>query len=283
MPNYCEKCNKEYCIKHSKVLLSSLVISDVEEVVKKNYHTQLFDYMTVKIKTLEENIPPCSPIKRMKHTYSNGCVSQPLECKKEYGDTNKTIIGSVISHSKAKGFTFNTEDSVHIKYDEIDKSFGTISTMSSNAAILANLLKSITKDIVSDKMKAHALFKWITLNISYDTESVDKGLYSHKQNPIDVVNNKKGVCSGFSNLYKQLCIESDVECKVISGITKKVLEGSPGHAWNAVRFDDKWHLVDTTWDDFDIDPVIFIKTRFPDARYSQFLDTPITRDEFLYN
>jgi hypothetical protein len=63
-----------------------------------------------------------------------------------------------------------------------------------------------------------------------------------------VVTRKKAVCDGYARLFKSLCNYAGIRCEVVSGLAKSSVDGKlEPHAWNVVRFDNKWHLVDPTW------------------------------------
>uniref|UniRef100_A0A1I8GAX0 TGc domain-containing protein n=1 Tax=Macrostomum lignano TaxID=282301 RepID=A0A1I8GAX0_9PLAT len=73
-----------------------------------------------------------------------------------------------------------------------------------------------------------------------------------------VLKNRAGVCEGYANLMLELCSILGVTCKVISGYSKENDSGVTGdqqaafdptefHAWNAVRLDGRWKLIDCTW------------------------------------
>ena len=75
---------------------------------------------------------------------------------------------------------------------------------------------------------------------------------------------KKAVCSGYSNLLKEMCSLADIEAIVIDGYSKGYgytgeLSSSLDHAWNAVKINNKWYLVDATWDAGFLDGKTFVK------------------------
>jgi hypothetical protein len=69
----------------------------------------------------------------------------------------------------------------------------------------------------------------------------------------DVIRTRKAICSGYSDLFKQLCELAGLKTVVINGYAKgygytpytKFL--STNHAWNAVFLNGKWQFVDVTW------------------------------------
>ena len=62
------------------------------------------------------------------------------------------------------------------------------------------------------------------------------------------------MCSGYANLFQDLCLQSGVNAIVIDGYTKNSFVDIcdttylPDHAWNKVEINGNWHNVDDTWD-----------------------------------
>lgn len=134
------------------------------------------------------------------------------------------------------------------------------------------LATRINRDFDSQREKAEAIYFWIANNVSYDVKSLynnknDRYSYTYKtkeqqlkkeQKYIDktaqsTFRRKKAVCEGYSILFKKLCDLTQVECVVITGSSKtkngdigKSPRGSD-HAWNAVKLENNWHLIDVTW------------------------------------
>ena len=102
--------------------------------------------------------------------------------------------------------------------------------------------------------KVRAIFVWMTDNIAYDTYSLYSGTVSHEKcKPMNVLRNRKGVCSGYANLFEFLCGYAEINCWVIEGYAKgashytgKVFHDT-NHAWNMCEIDGKGHLFDVTW------------------------------------
>jgi len=69
---------------------------------------------------------------------------------------------------------------------------------------------------------------------------------------------RSGVCRDFAALFKELCNKSKIQCVIALGRIKDPLmkrfssalfrtNRLPNHAWNIVKFNGKWHLMDPTW------------------------------------
>ncbi len=164
----------------------------------------------------------------------------------------------------------------------------------------------LTVPAKSDEEKARAIYRWIAENIDYDV-----GIYSRpvtvsgalRESPEDVLQERIGVCSDYSSLFQALCGAAGLECVVISGYGKgySYKVGAPildqNHAWNAVKIDDKWRLVDTIWGTGYVDedlkfvqrfedhyffapPADFVLDHLPTDPKWQLLDTPLSKEEF---
>ena len=102
----------------------------------------------------------------------------------------------------------------------------------------------------------------------------------------------------YTLLYKRMADVVGLECAYIGGHSKSsVLGGWGGHAWNAVKIDGKWELLDVTWGSghgdgdgkfrqvfrpgyFCTPPRLFALDHFPDDARWQLLDAPIGKKEF---
>ncbi len=156
---------------------------------------------------------------------------------------------------------FSKADTVamHIKYD------GDIS----------HLTKELTDPFPEKILKVRAIFRWITDNIAYDNKFYNKYYYKGKEPKTfscsgdslgcaikkevwetryinNVLDDKKGVCQGYSMLFKKMCNLAGIEAEVIPGYvrTEDYEIGNMGnldHAWNAFKIDFYYYLVDATW------------------------------------
>lgn len=122
----------------------------------------------------------------------------------------------------------------------------------SEARSVSMLAKSLTKNAKTDAEKVRAFYVWIAANISYDFGAYRSGNVPD-QSADKIFMSKKAVCQGYSELFYQLCKLNNIDCAVIAGYSKgfgykpgkKFLQTD--HAWNAVKIDNKWYLLDATW------------------------------------
>ena len=126
---------------------------------------------------------------------------------------------------------------------------------------IVSLAESIVSDSDSDYEKAHKIHAWITENITYDEELADNPdvwYRTQRASAIDVLKERKGVCAGIANLLAALLRSQGVPVRKVNGYALENDElcwnetnmnrNECNHAWNEVFAEDRWILVDTTWD-----------------------------------
>ena len=136
------------------------------------------------------------------------------------------------------------------QYKQIDQYVKNLSRKEFNN--IETLAKVLCKPAQNDLEKVRAFYVWIGLNISYDIEALRTGNFPEKAAEAAFKSNK-AVCQGYSELFEALCTANNIECKVVPGYSKgygyrqgKSFKNSD-HAWNVVKINGKWQLVDATW------------------------------------
>jgi hypothetical protein len=151
-----------------------------------------------------------------------------------------------------------------------------------------------------DAEKARAVFAWIARNVAYDVS-----LRGKRQETSSVLRSRRATCSGYAALFEELAEALGLEVEIISGHGKgrgyepgQGLNSAFEHAWNAVKIDGEWELVDCTWGAGFVDeqgrfvrrftdhyfltpPEKFVYDHFPDGPEWQLLPTPISETEYL--
>lgn len=185
--------------------------------------------------------------------------------------------------------------------------------------------KKLTSPFETQQDKVRAIFVWITDNIVYDFEKYradrSNGGYtriygrSHKEietkrqkikqdKIIKTYNNGKGVCEDYSYLFEAMCQAIGIESRTITGYARfnpadiGKQTNTVNHAWNSVKIDGLWYLLDATWaagtTDFRTgafskkfqegffltDPDVFILNHFPEESKWQLLSHAISFDNF---
>ena len=80
-----------------------------------------------------------------------------------------------------------------------------------------------------------------------DFETVDEE-FNDSFTPYGVLINGIGVCASYAGAFKLLADAVGLECIVVTGY----LNGTLPHAWNKVKIDEEWHVVDTTNNDNEV-------------------------------
>ena len=173
-----------------------------------------------------------------------------------------------------------------------------------NVALLA---ADLTAGLTTETEKARTIFVWITANIRYDAklimaDDVEVEEVKSKQRPAEVLRSKRAICEGYANLYTEICQAAGLKSLVATGLTKTPSGRIPriGHAWNLVRTEGEWKLIDATWgagsldddkkyvaafDDtyFFSEPQTFGQNHFPTDPLFQLLEKPMDLATFRAN
>ena len=135
-----------------------------------------------------------------------------------------------------------------------------------------DLANKISTDFSSDENKARAAFYWLAKNIRYNlkefynpTQRSYKFSYSselEKEQKLQALKDKlvrntfltkTGVCEEYAQSFKKVCDLLDIESEVLSGNVRSSyfdigkLEDNTNHAWNAVKLNNQWIILDATW------------------------------------
>lgn len=160
---------------------------------------------------------------------------------------------------------------------------------------VASLAKYLAQPAKDQHQKGRLIYRWITDRISYDEDVLFKGKKAD-QSVEAVLRDRKAVCEGYSSLFLALAKEAGIEAIKVKGVAKGVGSMVLLHAWNAIKIDGKWHLVDSTWGAgvtennkwmkryrdyfFEIAPEKLVLSHSPTEPQWQLLPQPIAREEF---
>lgn len=147
--------------------------------------------------------------------------------------------------------------------------------------------------------KIRAVFYWTASNISYDLDKLSdlNNKETSENNSEKILNSKKGVCSDYTKIFKEIANKVGVKTEIISGYTKQNgVVVAISHAWCASKIDNLWYIFDPTWgsghvnngkfvtsfDDhyFKVNPNKIITSHMPYDYMWQFLNYPISNQEF---
>lgn len=187
-------------------------------------------------------------------------------------------------------------------FSEIDYVAKQLKYSGSSVAELAELL---SQNATTESAKARIIYAWITQHITYDVPAFWAAVNYDKYpevNPEKVLRDRTTICSGFSNLYYALASEMNLEAVIVIGYGKGATPeddarfAKVNHAWNAVKIDQAWYLLDATWGAgstineqfvpeykpyyFATAPAEFINSHYPQDQGWQLLSKTFSRTEF---
>lgn len=190
---------------------------------------------------------------------------------------------------------------LNYSYEKID--LHALNAPSSAESTIGSLAAYLVGPAKNDREKARAIFRWIAENIDYNAEAFFGASIGSTKSE-DVLKSRRSICYGYSDLFLSLASEAGLEAVRITGYGKgygyvpgQNFSGPSNHAWNAVRINGSWYLIDCTWgagyvsgegkyvrqfDDhyFMTPPSQFIFVHFPEDARWQLLDTPLTKEEY---
>ncbi len=144
---------------------------------------------------------------------------------------------------------------------------------------------------------ARAVHDYVADRVAYDVESYRSGRYP-PQDAETTFRTRKSVCAGYAALFEAIGRAAGLTVETVVGRARGVVDGmGEGHAWSAVKLDNRWHLLDATWDAgtvgpdgfhkrfgtryFLTPPEVFVARHFPDDARWQLLDAPRSAGDFL--
>ena len=174
------------------------------------------------------------------------------------GSTRRLILAMCVATS----FTSPSFSARPNPYEAIDKH--SLKATAEAEATVPLLAKYLVEPCKTEKEKTRAIYRWITDRIAYDID----GLLSGKRldgNAATVLKTRLAVCEGYANLFRDLAIEAGLRTEIIDGYAKGI-DFVPekdfdkaNHAWTAVKLDDRWQLIDSTWGAGAIDGKKFVE------------------------
>ncbi|HQY60257.1 MAG TPA: transglutaminase domain-containing protein [Polyangiaceae bacterium] len=108
--------------------------------------------------------------------------------------------------------------------------------------------------------RARAVHDWVADRIAYDGPAYREGRRT-PQDAATVFRTRVGVCAGYARVFAEVAKAAGLEARYVVGTVRGLGMRPDGelHAWNAVKIDGAWALVDTTWDSGHLDGAKFIK------------------------
>lgn len=138
----------------------------------------------------------------------------------------------------------------------------------------------MVEDTMSDVDKVLAINAYLCDNVAYDEALGDlSGEYSDSLTPYGALVQKKGVCLAYAGAFQLLAKSMGLESIVVTG----TLNGNEKHAWNKVKIDNQWVVVDVTSNDNDEMGNVLLNVSDEVAGYMLKEDTSYLCEESLKN
>jgi hypothetical protein len=145
---------------------------------------------------------------------------------------------------------------------------------------------------------ARAVHDYVADRVVYDVDAYRRGVYP-PQDAETTFRTRRSVCAGYAALFEAVGRAAGLTVETVAGRARGMVTSGmgEGHAWNAVKLDQRWYLVDTTWDAgtvgadgfhkryatwyFLTPPEVFLAKHFPDDDRWQLLPQPRTPGDYL--
>ncbi|MDD6401826.1 MAG: transglutaminase-like domain-containing protein [Lachnospiraceae bacterium] len=149
--------------------------------------------------------------------------------------------------------TLSNNDYIAISYDYTEEEQAQM--QKEIRAKVAEISASIITDGMTDEEKEIAINEYLCSHIEYDYDALDDASNNNYRTVSDKFRNSfnaygalvegKCVCQGYAAAFKLLADAAGLESIMVTGM----LEGEVPHAWNKVKINDVWCVIDTTNND----------------------------------
>jgi len=245
--------------------------------VESNFATAL-EHTNEAVKETHEIKSVYASVYELNFTVKSTCIPNddgrdPVKADYKENTFNNYHISPVGRAEGYEGFAVNSyAKTASVKYSEelyraLERGIRPIPQKGSSAekiyAAAKRVLTRIIDDSMDDYQKVHAMADWLSCRVSYNW-SLDKEVngipstseeynkfYSYSEFYLEgVFLNNIAVCNGYAKAMSLMCGIEGIECYKIKGGAGKnddTKSSYPQHAWNKIKIDGKWYVVDTTW------------------------------------
>ncbi len=147
--------------------------------------------------------------------------------------------GNFVVMKTDNGYRFRVSPYNWYSYDQLKIAYDIVSKTSRYTEFVKKL-KLSSKD--TDAQKAFKILDLLRVNMKYGILDENNQCTNEFRDPAYSVfcNSGYGVCVAYAKLFKILANYCNLECEYVTG------DFTEPHAWNYVKLDDKWYLVDPT-------------------------------------
>lgn len=105
------------------------------------------------------------------------------------------------------------------------------------------IIKGLNLSGNSDYEKIVKIYDYMCENVTYDWEGLEDSTNDNEYSAYDALCKNSAVCQGYSSAVYRLMLTAGIDCRIIIGS----YNGDP-HAWNIVKLNSKYYLLDSTAD-----------------------------------
>ena len=221
---------------------------------------------------------------------------------KSYSDRQLISPSENFASSKYQPILFGDRQKIsQYDFSKVDRLAKQLNYSGTSVIELANLLG---QNAQTESEKARIIYAWITQQITYDVAAFLDAINNDNYPDVTietVLRDRTTICSGYSNLYHALAEAMNLESAIVIGYAKSATPAAEkfqdvNHAWNSVRIDGAWYLLDATWGAgsvrdnkfvpdykpyyFATAPEEFINNHYPQDKGWQLLNKTYARAEF---
>ena len=207
--------------------------SDEATIEISENEKNLVNYIIDNIKNLETDIDISEfniDITRLNYLFQN-CINKCIQ-----DDHPELFYVRYANLDTENSSTSSLKYTYDCTQDDVDAAFELIDSEVQNITSLIN-------DNMSDYEKVLLVHDYIVNNYEYDTRLFSETERGQENRWLDeMVKEKRGVCQGYTHLFKYVMDKIGIECQSVSATELQ-------HIWNKVKINGEWYNIDLTFDD----------------------------------
>lgn len=218
---------------------ATIEYKDVASGTTVNNRNEFINAIKLGTKTLQPKlILKCSNYSKSEYNLENLNIEGIYEIK---------YTASILGNFADVTITLSYTQSFKIQQAEYSKIALSRITTEEKAVIekINEIIAEVIKDKMTDYEKELAIHNYLVLNYKYDYDNYIKGtLPDQSYTPYGLLINGTGVCQAYAEAAKLLLNKVGIDCEIVTGTAN-----GGDHAWNIVKINNEYYMLDITWDD----------------------------------
>jgi len=217
---------------------------DVAAGIVVNNQAELLEVLRIATCTLQ----PTIVLKGNNYENSDYNLENLVENKSYiYGIYNISISTSIIENVADMSVTITYTQPYKIQQSMTNEiALGRLSNEDTEVANKAkDIVSQVIKNTMTDYEKELAIHDYLVLNYKYDYDNYKNDtIPDESYTPYGLLIKGTGVCQAYAEATEILLNLVGIECKLVTGTSK-----GESHAWNIVKLDGEYYMLDVTFDD----------------------------------